>query len=218
LDSARFDFKDRYADDAVLHSAFVDFLLTQYAQGKRTIIIIDEAQNLTAEKLEELRMLSNVNNEQDMLLQVLLVGQPELLDTLKRPDLRQFVQRISVHCHLSPLEPAETTEYIRYRLGVVGRTDELFDDTACAVIHYLSGGVPRLINLLCDQSLVYGYSEDMETIPYDVVVEIAMDRDHFGLSPFKNVPKEFSHSQLMFEVKDILAEIRRTHFENRRQA
>jgi len=207
--AAAFDLKDRHGDDATLHSAFVDFLLAQYAQGKRTILIIDEAQNLPAEKLEELRMLSNVNNERDMLLQVLLVGQPELLGTLKRPDLRQFVQRVSVHCHLTPLQPAETAEYIAYRLGVVGGTKELFDDVSCAVVHHFSGGVPRLINLLCDQALVYGFSEDKETISYDIIVEIAMDRDHFGLSPFKNVPKEFSHSELMIEVTDLVGEIAR---------
>jgi len=204
-----FDLKNRTADDATLYDTFVEFLLAQYAQGRRTMLIIDEAQNLSVEKLEELRMLSNVNNEHDTLLQIMLVGQPELLETLKRPDLRQFVQRISVHCHLSPLEPAETAAYIRYRLDVVGGSSELFDDTACAVIHHFTGGVPRLINLLCDQSLVYGFSEDMQYIPYEVVAEVAMDRGQFGLSAFQNVPEVFSASKLMLEVQRYLTEITR---------
>lgn len=199
-----FDLKEREAEDTALYHAIVDFLLAQYALGKRTILIVDEAQNLTATMLEDLRMLSNVNNEGDMLLQIVLVGQPELLATLKQPELRQFVQRITVHCHLDPLSPAETAAYIRYRLKLVGGAADLFDDEACAAVYRFTGGVPRLINLLCDQALVYGYSQDMRRIPFETVAEVAIDRSQFGLSAFINVPKELSASKLKDEMKPTL--------------
>jgi type II secretory pathway predicted ATPase ExeA len=182
-------------------------LLEQYAQGKRTVLIIDEAQNLRPEMLEELRMLSNVNNEKDQLLQMVLVGQPELLDILKRPDLRQFVQRISVHCHLDPLSPAETAAYIRHRLQVVGGKPDLFDDTACAAVHYFTGGVPRLINLLCDQALMYGFSEDQSYITFITVSEVVSDRNRMGLSAFRETPKERTASQLLLDLKPVLVEM-----------
>ena len=206
--SQAFDMKERDEEDAVLYNTFMAFLLEQYAQGKHTVLIIDEAQNLTAPMLEDLRMLSNVNNERDLLLQIVLVGQPELLDTLKRPDLRQFVQRISVHCHLSTLPPAETAAYIRHRLAHVGGTPNLFDDEACAAVYHFSGGIPRLINLLCDQSLVYGFSEDLKRITIETVAEVAIDRGRFGLSAFQNVPEVYAADKLRDEIKGAFDEIR----------
>ena len=203
-----FDLKERDADDAILYNEFIAFLLAQYAQGKHTVLIVDEAQNLTAAMLEELRMLSNVNNERDLLLQIVLVGQPELLDTLKRPDLRQFVQRIAVHCHLGTLPPAETAAYIRHRLGHVGGAADLFDDAACAAVYHFTGGVPRLINLLCDQSLVYGFSEDLPQISMATVAEVAIDRSRFGLSAFQNVPEVFAADKLQAAMQDAFDEIR----------
>jgi len=181
-----FDINTKGTDDnAALYTYFTDYLVAQYADGKRTILIIDEAQNLTPAMLEELRMLSNVNNEKDQLLQIILVGQPELLAMLKRSDLRQFVQRIAVHCHLEALTAADTVAYIRHRLSVVGGAPELFDDQACASIHHYTGGVPRLINLLCDQALVYGFSDDRATIDAALVTEVVADRARSGLSPFQ---------------------------------
>ncbi len=176
-------------DDAKIYHALVAFLLEQYAQGKRTVLVIDEAQNLGPATLEDLRMLSNVNNEKDQLLQIVLVGQPELLDMLNQPQLRQFAQRIAVHCHLDPLSAKETSAYIRHRLSVAGGAPALFDDKACRMVHRYSGGVPRLINLLCDQALVYGFSEDRETITGDMVAAVAQDRARGGLSPFKNLTR-----------------------------
>jgi type II secretory pathway predicted ATPase ExeA len=157
--------------------------------------------------LEELRMLSNVNNERDLLLQIVLVGQPEMLDLLKKPNLRQFVQRISVHCHLDPLAPTETAAYIRFRLGKVGGAPDLFDDLACAAVHRFSGGVPRLINLLCDQSLVYGFSEDLPRIGLQTVAEVAADRAQGGLSAYQNVPEVLSVPQLTAELQPLVGEI-----------
>lgn len=184
-----FELDHRGRDYVKLYNRFVEFLLAQYAAGKRAVLIIDEAQNLKAEALEELRMLSNVNNEKDQLLQVVLVGQPELLDTLKRPELRQFVQRISVHCNLDPLEIAETSQYIRHRLSVVGGSPALFTDAACTAVHYFTGGIPRLINLLCDVAMVYAFSEELGEIGEETIVEVAKDRAQGGLSPFRALPE-----------------------------
>jgi type II secretory pathway predicted ATPase ExeA len=195
-------------DTAVLYHKFVDFLLKVYGEGKRTVLIIDEAQNLSPDQLEELRMLSNVNNEKDQLLQIVLVGQPELLTTLKKPELRQFVQRISVHCHLDALTPAETAAYIRHRMSVVGGAPDIFDDIACAAVYYFSGGVPRLINLLCDQALVYGFSEDQKIISGETIAEVALDRNRAGLSAFRQVPIGWSVTNLVADIAPYLHQIR----------
>lgn len=182
-----FELPTQNKDDAALYQSFVDYLLKQYGQGKRSVLIIDEAQNLNAEMLEELRMLSNVNNEKDQLLQVVLVGQPELLETLKKHELRQFVQRIVVHCHIDALTQEETAAYIRHRLGVVGGRPDLFDDSACIMVHQYTSGIPRLINLLCDQALVYAFSEDRPTVNAMIVTEVVHDRAASGLSAFKTL-------------------------------
>lgn len=208
-----FDIKERGSDETTLYNAIVEFLLAQYAAGKRTILIVDEAQNLNARMLEDLRMLSNVNNERDMLLQMVLVGQPEFLDTLKKPELRQFVQRITVHCHLDPLSASETAAYIRYRLGLVGGGPDIFDDSACAAVYHFTGGVPRLINLLCDQSLVYAFSEDMRQILFETVTEVAIDRSRFGLTAFHNVPKELKPDEMKLVLQPLLDEIRKAEAE-----
>lgn len=192
-----FELDHRGRDYVKLYNRFVEFLLTQYAAGKRVVLIIDEAQNLKADTLEELRMLSNVNNEKDQLLQIVLVGQPELLDTLKRPELRQFVQRIAIHCNLDPLDAAETAQYIRHRLGVVGGRSGLFTGNACAAVHYFTEGVPRLINLLCDLALVYAFSDELAEIGEDTIIEAAKDRSAGGLSPFRPLPADLSQGPLM---------------------
>ena len=195
-----FDLDHRGRDYIKHYNRFVEFLLTQYAAGKRTLLIIDEAQNMTPAVLEELRMLSNVNNEKDQLLQTVLVGQPELLETLKRPELRQFVQRIAVHYHLTGLDDFETEEYIHHRLGVVGGRADLFDHQACAAVHYFSGGIPRLINLLCDVALVYGYSSELTRIDYDTVLDAVDDRARQGLSSFRPMPEGIDRAALKAEL------------------
>ena len=201
---------DTHKEPVELYDQFIAFLVAQYAKGKRTILIVDEAQNLSPEMLEELRMLSNVNNEKDQLLQIILIGQPELLETLKRPDLRQFVQRIVVHYHLDPLAPAETAAYIRHRLSVVGGAPEIFDDMACAAAHYFAGGVPRLINLLCDQALIYGYSEDLTTITYQTIADVAADRQKSGLSAFRDIPESWATSTPPFELRQLVGKIEKS--------
>jgi general secretion pathway protein A len=204
-----FDIKDAGQDEAQLYNSFVEFLLGEYAKGKRTVLFIDEAQNLQPDMLEELRMLSNVNNGKDQLLQIVLAGQPELLETLKRNDLRQLVQRIAVHCHLDPLTPVETAEYIRHRLSVVGGAPELFDNTACAAVHFFTGGVPRLINLLCDQAMVYSFSEDKRQVSFRTVAEVVADRNHVGLSAFRAMLRSRDEQSLLDDLKNILQDMYR---------
>lgn len=189
-------------DEARLYHKFVDYLVAQYAVGKCAVLIVDESQNLNAEKLEELRMLSNVNNEKDQLLQIVLVGQPELLDRLKTNELRQFVQRISVHCHLDPLTAVETAFYIRHRLNVVGGNKKLFSDESCAAVYDYTGGVPRLINLLCDQALVYGFSEEEDTISFQIIDEVVADRAAGGLTPFLAGGTDLSRTIILKEIRE----------------
>jgi general secretion pathway protein A len=167
-----------------LFHTFVEFLISEYAQGRRTVLIVDEAQNMAPETLEELRMLSNVNADKDQVLQVILVGQAGLRDLLQRPDLEQFAQRIAVDYHLDPLDQDETARYIRHRLDVAGGTDpQLFDDAACVAVYEHTGGVPRLINLLCDTALVYGFAEQRKQIDGPLVHEVAADKARGGISP-----------------------------------
>ncbi|QVL50283.1 MAG: AAA family ATPase [Thiocapsa sp.] len=140
-----------------LHSAIIDFLIDRYSKGKRVLLIVDEAQNLGVEKLEELRLLSNINAEKDLILQLMLLGQPQLRDLLQHPDLEQFVQRVSASYHLGRLDAEETEHYIEHRIFVAGGKRPIFTKDACRAVHHYSGGIPRIINLLCDTSLVYAY-------------------------------------------------------------
>ena len=203
-----FDLEGEVDDEAEMYHRFIAFLVEQYAGGRRVVIIIDEAQNLSVDMLEELRMLSNVNNEGDQLLQIVLVGQPELLATLKSPDLRQFVQRISVHCNLTPLDARETAAYIRHRLGVVGGSRGLFDDIACAAVHFFTFGVPRLINMICDEAMMYAYAEDDKFITFYTILEVVMDRSGSGLTAFRSIANDQTEDQLLNEMEMILDDIR----------
>ncbi len=170
-------------DKVGMYQAFVDFLVAEYARNRRTVLIIDEAQNMAPETLEELRMLSNVNADKDQVLQVFLVGQAGLRDLLRRPDLEQFAQRISVDYHLEPLGADETRDYIRHRMTVAGGNPELFDDGACEAVFQNSRGVPRLINLLCDTALVYGYAEQVQRINAKLVEDVAGEKRKGGIFP-----------------------------------
>lgn len=175
-------------DKAAMHNAFVHFMIGEYAKGRRTLLIIDEAQNLGAETLEELRMLSNINADKDQVLQVFLVGQPGLRELLLRPDLEQFAQRIVVDYHLESLGLAETTAYIRHRISVAGGDAALFDDAACEAVHRYSRGTPRLINLLCDTALVFGYGARVNRIGQELVEEVAQAKRKGGIFPGTRSP------------------------------
>jgi type II secretory pathway predicted ATPase ExeA len=165
-----------------LYETFVDFLTREYAENRSSVLIVDEAQNLSVDALEQLRMLSNINADKDQVLQIILVGQAGLRDTLRRPELEQFAQRIAVDFHLEVLDTQETRAYVRHRLRVAGSPNpDLFDEAACVALHRHSGGVPRLINLLCDTALVYGYAENARTIDAATVNLVALDRSKGGL-------------------------------------
>jgi general secretion pathway protein A len=148
-------------DKAIFPTAKADFdslnshLLDRHAAGESCVLIIDEAQNLAPEVLEQLRLLTNLETDQRKLLQIVLIGQPELRDMLARPDLEQLAQRVTARCHLDALNLAETRQYISHRLTVAGLTGNLpFDGPALKRIHELTRGVPRRINLLCGRALL----------------------------------------------------------------
>jgi putative secretion ATPase (PEP-CTERM system associated) len=153
-----------------------DFLIEQYADKRQPILIIDEAQNLTPELLEEVRMLSNLETARCKLLQIILVGQPELRRTLAQPELRQLRQRISISCHILPLTREETEEYILHRLEIAGnREAAIFSDEALDAIYKFSKGIPRLVNIVCDFLLLSAFVEDTRDIRMDLVKEVIGD-------------------------------------------
>jgi len=149
----------------VLVDALSGALLDAHARGRRTVVIIDEAQNLSMEVLEELRLLTNIETTRDKLLQVIMIGQPELVDLMERPALRQLAQRITARYHLRPFTFSETRAYIRHRLRVAGQREMIFTGPALRVIHRRSRGVPRLINNICDRALLgaFGRSKRLVT-------------------------------------------------------
>jgi general secretion pathway protein A len=163
--------------DIAAYEALVDAFVREYGRGRRTLLIVDEAQNLSVDVLEELRLLSNVNSDKDLVLQVLLVGQPELRSTLSRPGLRQLTQRISVDFHLRPLQRLETHAYVRHRLQAAGGDPETFLPEALEFVHGRSGGVPRLINQLCDIALVYAYAAGQPRIDAEICRQVMADRE-----------------------------------------
>lgn len=152
------------------------FLLQTHAAGQNNVLIIDEAQNLDADVLEQLRLLTNLETSERKLLQIVLIGQPELRDVLARPDLEQLAQRVIARFHLDALSQAETAQYIAHRLSVAGHTGALpFDSAALKRIHQLSRGVPRRINLLCGRALLGGYAEGLGTVTRRVVDKAAAE-------------------------------------------
>ena len=162
--------------DIAIYEALVDSFVHEYAKGRRTLLIFDEAQNLSIEVLEELRLLSNVNSEKDLVLQILLVGQPELRTKLSRPELKQFAQRVSVDFHLRPLDRHETHAYICHRIQVAGGDAALFLPEAIEFMHARTNGVPRLLNQLGDFALVYAFADGRTTIDADLIAQVVRDR------------------------------------------
>jgi len=172
---------------------FQDVLVERYGEGRRVVLMIDEAQNLSTAQLEELRMLSNINAEKDELLQLILVGQPKLREILNRSELEQLVQRISADYHLGPLTVRETRTYISQRLQIAGATQMIFPARSCDLIFEATGGVPRLINILCDLCLVHGYSEECWQIEENLIREFLIETAERGIynqfSPLSDGPK-----------------------------
>jgi general secretion pathway protein A len=168
---------------ARLISTLEAFFLAAAAQGRRALLIVDEAQNLGRRELEELRMLSNFQLGNQALLQSFLVGQPELRATLGSPAMTQFRQRVIASCHLGHLSPEETGEYVLHRLRHAGHAGEpIFDAAALAEIHVATGGVPRRINVLCSRLLLYAYLDSALTVSAQSVVTLAAELgNEFGM-------------------------------------
>ena len=173
----------RDTSEIAQYEALTDFFIAEYGRGRRVLLILDEAQNLTVQTLEELRLLSNVNSEKHVALQIILVGQPELRVKMAQPELRQFAQRVAVDFHLNALTLPDAEAYVRHRLTVAGGSSEIFRRDAIEFIHEHSGGIPRLMNQLCDLSLVYAFAEGLHQIDAGLVAEVSSDRDEARVSP-----------------------------------
>ena len=170
-------------DPVEVYHVFSEFLIQESKQHRRVILIIDEAQSLGAELLEELRLLSNLNDGKTLKLQIVLSGQPDLHTLLQRIDMTQFAQRIVIDYHLEPLSEMETGHYIRHRLKIADGHPSLFTNKACALVHRLTRGNPRLINQVCDVALTYGFAEQARVITSKLVAQAAFDRSKGGILP-----------------------------------
>ena len=163
------------ADYVTLFQQFQDFVLAEYAAGRHVLLIVDEAQNIEIDTLEELRLLTNVNSGKDDVLQIIMVGQPELRATLRLPELRQLAQRVMATYHLEPMTLETTVEYVAHRLRHAGGTGQEFTAEALRYIHDHAGGVPRMVNKLCDLALVYAVSAKEKRIELATIKEITQD-------------------------------------------
>ena len=165
------------------------YLLEAHAKGRRAVLIIDEAQNLSAEVLEQMRLLTNLETNERKLLQIILLGQPELLDMLARPELRQLAQRIIARYHLGPLNKAEVAAYVRHRLEVAGTQHALFPDALIGPLYRLSGGVPRLINVVCDRALLGTFVQGKERVDRATLAQAARE-----VLPRTGTPRKLRHA------------------------
>jgi len=145
------------------------YLLRAHAQGRRVVLVVDEAQNLAPDVLEQVRLLTNLETETQKLLQIILIGQPELRKLLAREDLRQIAQRITARFHLDPLSRDETYAYVRHRLRVAGATEEIFTPSALGEVHRLAAGIPRVINVTCDRALLGAYTQETRKVTASLV-------------------------------------------------
>lgn len=169
------------------YESLTNHLIQHYAKGRKVILVIDEAQNLDVESLEKLRVISNLNADHHRVLQVILAGQPELLDNLRQPSLRQFAQRVAVGFQIKALTLEDTGNYIHHRLKVAGCERRVFTPAAVKMVYKHSGGVPRLINIICHNALVLAYADQNEEIDQramDSVIKVTRD---IAVLPFDTV-------------------------------
>ena len=171
---------DPHATYVDLFALFQSHLIDEYSRGRRVILIFDEAQNLGREALEELRMFTNINTNKDELLQLVLVGQPELRDMIHRPDLSQFAQRVAASFHLTAMDQATVRGYIDHRMEVAGAVRKIFHAPAADMIYEATGGVPRLVNQLCDLSMVYAYTKNLSQVGRTTVQQVLDDGVFFA--------------------------------------
>ncbi len=184
--------QETYVD---LFGRFQQYLIAEYAAGRRVILIFDEAQNLSRESLEELRMFTNINSNKDELLQLVLVGQPELRDMIRRADLTQFAQRVSAAFHLGAMDAPTVRAYIRHRLTVAGAKEGIFSASACDLVHAHTGGVPRLVNQLCDLAMVYAFSKGSKHVNQLTVQQVLDDGVFFAVREPGTLPPLFLRNQ-----------------------
>ena len=153
------------------------WLIERYRRQETCVIVVDEAQNLTTELLEEIRLLTNLETSSEKLVQIVLSGQPELEMMLRQPNLRQLRQRIALWCRTRALSAEQTGAYIAQRLLIAGTSETIFTPDAVMAIHRASRGIPRVINLICEHSLIFGYAEQIREIPESIVFAVAEDLD-----------------------------------------
>jgi general secretion pathway protein A len=182
---ASFNITHDSKNKAERYQIFTKFLAEEHKKQRRVILIVDEAQNMDIETLEELRLLSNVNIAEQIKLQMILVGQPELVDKLNKPELTQFAQRISIEYHLKALNFEETQNYIAHRLRVAGGNPAIFNEAALAAVYFYTEGVPRLINNICDLAMVYAFASETKTIGWKIIAEVVNERKTGGIKRFK---------------------------------
>jgi type II secretory pathway predicted ATPase ExeA len=186
------------------------WLLERYRAGETAVLIVDEAQNLSSEVLEEIRLLTNLETSTEKLLQIVLTGQPELEQKLKMPELRQLRQRITLRCHTAPLSLEETFGYIAERLRIAGANGEpIFSKEAIESIHSFSRGIPRVVNLLCEHSLVNSYVDSLRPVPAHLVDEVAREFQLDEIEPtspsgFSNMAKQSANTEALLENLDEL--------------
>ena len=178
-----FNLDGKGLDSVELYRTFAAFIAQEHERQRRVVLVVDEAQNLGSAMLEELRLLSNVNDGRRQPLQIILSGQPALRGLLQRGELVQLAQRISVDYHLTPFGEIETPAYIAHRTMTAGGAGPVFTEQACAVVHRLTGGNARLINQVCDVSLAYGYAEQSPWVTARIVWKAASDRRAGGILP-----------------------------------
>jgi general secretion pathway protein A len=180
-------------------------LLRIHAEGRRAVLIVDEAQNLTAEVLEQVRLLTNLETDSQKLLQIILIGQPELRELLSRNDLRQLAQRVTARCHLQPLAREDTAAYVRHRLRVAGATSGIFNAAALREVHRRSRGVPRVINVICDRALLGAYTEDRHEVDAAMVRRAAGEVYGRTLAPAWLLPAALAGALLLLVAGAALA-------------
>lgn len=170
------------ASKAAMLRMLGNMLLSRHSRGLKTVLVVDEAHLLPPHLLEEIRLLSNFETNQEKLLQIILCGQPELIDLLDQPELRQLKQRVSLRCSIQPMTLEDTDEYIKYRLQIAGASnDSIFNPEAVSAIHMFSGGIPRIINNICDNALLAGYSEGKSTVDDEIVKDVVSQLGLGGL-------------------------------------
>jgi len=187
-DELQIDYPAGTTSGKILVDKINRYLLATHAAGRKTVLIIDEAQNLSAEVLEQIRLLTNLETTQRKLLQVVMLGQPELRELLARPELRQLSQRITARYHLGPLERGEVAAYINHRLAVAGHRKKLFNDKVISLVYRYTGGIPRLINVLCDRALLGTYVQGQDKVTTATLKTAAREVLGTDIAPCQSKP------------------------------